>query len=128
MGQFSWLDCKTGEQILDNVERTSYLLIPKEFGGGHLVEKCYDGYGHFAGRDAYALVAQWNRPEACFGNDEIDRHLGIELYYKYPIENLKYFIKVTHDPKAIYEMCGISEDDPNQGWLMEEDEVEEDWY
>ena len=28
-----------------------YVLIPKEFGGGHLVEHCYDGYGHFGGEE-----------------------------------------------------------------------------
>ena len=61
MGQFSWLDCKTKEQILDNVSRDVYLLIPKEFGGGHVVEHCYDGYGHFGRHDVYDLVADWNR-------------------------------------------------------------------
>ena len=41
MGQFSWLDCKTGEQVLDNVRRKVYVLVPKEFGGGHIEENCY---------------------------------------------------------------------------------------
>lgn len=45
MGQFSWLDSVTGEQVIDNRRRTSYLLIPQEFGGGHLEEPCYEGYG-----------------------------------------------------------------------------------
>lgn len=61
MGQFSWLDCKTGEQVVDNKRRKVYLLIPKEFGGGHIEENCYDGYGHFGGKDVYDLVADWNR-------------------------------------------------------------------
>lgn len=55
MGQFSWLDCKTGEQVLDNVERKVYLLVPKEFGGGHIEEDCYDGYGNF-GWDVVNIV------------------------------------------------------------------------
>ena len=61
MGQFSWLDCITEEQIVDDKERDVYVLIPKEFGGGHIVEHCYDGYGHFGGKDIFDLVATWNR-------------------------------------------------------------------
>lgn len=61
MGQFSWLDCKNQKQILDNVEADVYVLIPKEFGGGHIHERCYDGYGHFGCEDIYSLVADWNR-------------------------------------------------------------------
>lgn len=61
MGQFSWLDCKSGKQIIDDKVKDVYLLIPKEFGGGHIVEHCYDGYGDFGGYDVYDLVATWNR-------------------------------------------------------------------
>ena len=61
MGQFSWLDCITEEQIVDDKHRNVYVLIPKEFGGGHIVEHCYDGYGHFGGEDIFDLVAYWNR-------------------------------------------------------------------
>ena len=61
MGQFSWLDCITEEQIVDDKTRDVYVLIPKEFGGGHIKETCYDGYGNFGGYDIYDLVAEWNR-------------------------------------------------------------------
>ena len=61
MGQFSWLDCKTREQILDNKRRKVYALVPEEFGGGHIEEDYYDGYGRFGGKDIYDLVALWNR-------------------------------------------------------------------
>lgn len=61
MGQFSWLDCQDRRQILDNIKADVYVLIPEEFGGGHIHERCYDGYGHFGGEDIYALVADWNR-------------------------------------------------------------------
>lgn len=126
MGQFSWLDCKTQEQVLDDVRRDVYVLIPKEFGGGHIKEECYDGYGHFGGRDVYALVANWNCPEKCNGNDKDDRHVGIGIAcYDEQNKSLKYPIKITYDPDAIYERCEYSKDDPNQGWLIDEDE--EDW-
>ena len=61
MGQFSWLDCVSGKQIVDDKIKDVYVLIPKEFGGGHLVEHCYDGYGHFDRVDIFDLVAKWNR-------------------------------------------------------------------
>ena len=61
MGQFSWLDCITQEQVLDNTRRDVYVLVPKEFGGGHIKESCYDGYGHFGMYDIYELVVEWNK-------------------------------------------------------------------
>lgn len=61
MGQFSWIDCVTGERILNDTKRDVYVLVPKEFGGGHIVEHCYDGYGHFGGHDIFELIADWNR-------------------------------------------------------------------
>ena len=61
MGQFSWLDCKTKQQIVDNKRKDVFVLIPREFGGGHIKETCYDGYGHFGGHDIFDLVADWNR-------------------------------------------------------------------
>lgn len=125
MGQFSWLDCKTGEQVLDDVRRDVYLLVPREFGGGHIKEECYDGYGRFGGRDAYGLVAQWNRPEKCTGDDDADRYVGIDIAcYDEQNAALKYPIKITHDPDAVYEDCASSPGDPNQGWLCDEEEDE----
>ena len=61
MGQFSWLDCEDGSQIVDNKIADVYVLVPEEVGGGHIHERCYDGYGNFGGRDVYELVADWNR-------------------------------------------------------------------
>lgn len=63
MGQFSWLDCNTGEQILDDVVRDVYVKVPREFRetyGKHITEHKYDGYGNFGGYDIYDLVALWN--------------------------------------------------------------------
>ena len=80
MGQFSWLDCITGEQIIDNKVKNVYVLVPKEFQkeyGKRIKEWCYDGYGNFGGYDIYDLVADWNRkylskhPEHEFGYAKI---------------------------------------------------------
>lgn len=65
MGQFSWLDCdgvnEKHRAILDDVKDNVYVLVPKEFGGGHILETEYDGYGNFGGYDIYDLVADWNK-------------------------------------------------------------------
>ena len=61
MGQFSWLDCIDHSQIVDNRRTDVYVLVPQEFGGGHIKETYYDGYGRFGGHDIYDLVADWNR-------------------------------------------------------------------
>lgn len=61
MGFFSWLDCEDNSQILIGDSLPCYVLIPKEFGGGHICETHYDGYGHFGCYDIYDLVFEWNR-------------------------------------------------------------------
>lgn len=61
MGVFSWLDCEDNSQILIGDSLPCYVLIPKEFGGGHICEFNYDGYGHFGCYDIYDLVFEWNR-------------------------------------------------------------------
>lgn len=138
MGQFSWLDCKTGEQVVDDKRRDVYVLIPKEFGGGHIKEECYDGYGRFGGHDIFDLVVDWNRDyleeyrqdntficdwlqkkssvEDAFNTME-KRSIGISIAcYDKDNERLHYPIKITHDPNAVYEECSPSMSDPNQGW------------
>ena len=157
MGQFSWLDCRTGEQIIDNAPRNVYVLVPKEFGGGHILETCYDGYGRFGGHDIYDLVVDWNVPymdEILRQKDEFrsgwvslyeedfrrlskgeeirpgteKRTLGIAIAcYDEDNARLRYPIKITHDPSAVYEMCGLSESDPDQGWPPDDDDDDE-WY
>ena len=143
MGCFSFLDCKDDSQI--KIYDTCYVLIPKEFGGGHIEEECYDGYGRFGGHDIYDLVADWNKsyiPEVLkmakdwkcdywvikfasdfvrFINDmpiEIEkRMLGITLAcYDKDNFRLRYPIKITYNKDAVYEECVPSEVDPRQGW------------
>lgn len=146
MGQFSWLDCKTGEQVVDNKKRKVYVLVPQEFGGGHIEENCYDGYGRFGGHDIYDLIVDWNVNylEQVYANEDTwmcswiktqgtkdnferikageepigeKRVLGISLAcYDEDNVRLRYPIKITHDPDAVYEYCAPSLSDPNQGW------------
>ena len=146
MGQFSWLYCdtKNKKQMLDNVLKDSYLLIPEEFGGGHIVEHCYNGYGSMGGNDIYEVVADWNRKyltkdcNYCWNNrssliDFIDgksdkfmkekygedwkRDIGIGIAcYDEDNASLKYPIKIAVKSSSIYEKMPASLSDPNQGW------------
>lgn len=155
MGQFSWLDCKDESQIIDNIIDDVYVLVPRDFGGGHIKETYYEGYGDFGGRDIYELVAEWNRsiiPEViseikngnwkCHTIEGDVQDLYNFYYYRktvhekrdigiilacYDEDNirLKYPIKITHDKNARYEACGYSKSDPNQGWPVVDDEEDD---
>lgn len=90
MGCFSWMFCDVPDGKRDGrrliIGRRGYLLIPKEFGGGHLAEERYNGYGVFRGKDAYELAAVWNReymashPEYAFS--ENDGRIADKPWYK----------------------------------------------
>ena len=138
MGQFSWLDCVDGSQVLDNTVADVYVLVPEEFGVGHIKETCYDGYGRFGGHDIYDLVVDWNYHfleeyredwsfqcnwlQNCSSVDEAlkempKREIGISIAcYNEDNARIKYPIKITHDKNAVYEDCKPSLSDPNQGW------------
>lgn len=154
MGQFSWRDCVTGKPILDNVRKTSYLLVPAKF-GSNIEEPEYDGYGHFGGKDAYDLVIDWNKdmiPEIIrrinngtwecnvnktdienlqnfYENKPIScekRWLGIIIAcYDEDNSALEFPIKVTYESRATYEDCKPSPRDPNQGWGDDEDDEDD---
>ena len=73
MGVFSWCFCDIGNIKRDSfgnpaptarqrliIGKSAYALVPEKF-GSNIFEAEYDGYGRFAGKDIYALVADWNR-------------------------------------------------------------------
>lgn len=148
MGQFSWLYSDTGRQMVDGKKKNSYLLVPPPFQdkyGEHILEKKYDGYGHFGDYDVYELVAEWNKesvPEIlrraergsweCSINENTKANL-MKLYRGEPIScelrwlgivmacydsdnaALEYPIKIVSYPMP-YERAKASESDPDQGW------------
>lgn len=65
MGFFSWITSDTHKSISNAYSTRGalpvYLLVPDDYGGEPIYEPNYDGYGRFDGRDAYDLVADWNR-------------------------------------------------------------------
>ena len=112
MGQFSWIDCQNEERaILDDVERDVYVLVPEEFGGGHIKEECYDGYGNFGGKDIFDLVALWNRKYIDENNlrkaPQLEDYREKEYYdsavirYKQSIQRLKDFSEGVSESKMI---------------------------
>lgn len=131
MGYFSWLTCDTERSISnrdsDRGTFPVYVLIPKEFGGGHIEETDYDGYGRFGGQDIYSLVARWNAPDKCNGNDDNDRLVGIDIACEdSQNESLRYPIKIAENPDAVYEYQSYSCNCPAQGYFYYDDEEELD--
>lgn len=161
MGQFSWRCADTKNALLDrgistrgliNFTTKAYLLIPKEFGGGHFYvdnEKRgreYDGYGTFFDEDgkkhdAYVELARWNGllPEDFNENDDDmvckARGNAIEKYYTPEDPNVSPYKDGNYNSPEIlkypmkitespmkYEQAGIALDDRNQGWGEEADE------
>ena len=118
MGQFSWLDCDRENErhraILDNVADDVYVLVPKEFGGGHILETEYDGYGNFGGYDIYDLVADWNKeyitsdairkPVRKQYREKTDYQRALKRY-NYEVDRLKDF-KADTDDKTMVEKYG----------------------
>lgn len=124
MGFFSWMTCDTRRSIANRYSSRKtfpvYVLIPKEFGGGHLMESDYEGYGVFGGEDVYALVALWNR-------GVYDRSLGVDIAcYDRQNARLKYPIKIAESPDAVYENEEPSVGCPYQGYFYGDEEDEDD--
>lgn len=130
MGFFSWKTSDTDRSISNQYSSRGtfpvYVLIPEEFGGGYIKEENYEGYGEFGSRDMYALVAQWNCPEKCVGDDEVDRSVGIEIAcYDEDNLSLKYPIKITEEPMK-YEDAKASYNCPLQGYFYDDEEDDYD--
>jgi hypothetical protein len=79
-----------------------------------------------AGMSEEALMEKYR--DISWGNTQI-RCIGIDIAcYDEDQDQLKYPIKITYDRNAVYEHCGISYKDPDQGWLHEDDlDEEEEW-
>ncbi len=129
MGQFSWITLDTNISIYstEGYQFTVYLLCPD---GTKLREDSYEGYGEFGGQDVYALVARWNYPEKCNGDNEHDRSIGIEIAcYDEDHSKLKYPIKLVEDGNLDYnDIYGYSTNCPEQGWYQEYEDGDEDTY
>lgn len=62
MGLHSFLYADApGDRMICGKCKDSYLLIPKEFGGGSIKEHCYQGYFRMGGVDVFEELAKWNK-------------------------------------------------------------------
>lgn len=129
MGQFSWLAQNTGDAILEAGARKHFginqVVVMIDNSGNEWVEKNYQGYGEFGGKDFFVLVAEMNKVK--FVDFDQMREAGIDLYY----ENKDAITPNLYlGQKDDYEWVNERpQDDPNQGWGTElcddEDEDEE---
>lgn len=132
MGQFSWLCSVCGEQILNNSKHEDHnqaiLVTPK----GKHIEPDYEGYGVFGGVDAFTWLACEFNNEDVINEDHKDneemRQFGIRLEHS-ELVTVNKGIRLVH--RCCYEGQGYdelanSENDPNQGWLYEDEEEDGD--
>lgn len=142
MGSFSWLRADVTTNKANIVEGDKFAcLIPKEFGGGYIVDN-YRDYGYLYDSknkvkyDMYELLAFWNKDitsdklqyDGEFPNlKPIDKYtdnnrcLGIDIgCYDMDMDSLKYPLKLVSEKYAkthTYEECpNKSFGDPNQGF------------
>lgn len=126
MGFFSWITSDTHKSISNNYSSRGalpvYLYCPD---GTKIYEPDYKGYGDFGGHDAYALLAKWNKPELCCGDENKDRNIGISIgWYDKQMASLKYPLKFAESDKFTYEELEPAVSCPEQGYFYPEDDEE----
>ena len=128
MGFFSWKTSDTKKSISNRFSDCGalpvYLITPDN---QKIYEPNYEGYGIFGGFDAYALLARWNYPELCNGDDDHDRDIGVRRSdsddpwnepYKQS-KRLKYPLKFAENSELNYEELEPAEVCPNQGLIFD---------
>lgn len=128
MGMFSWLTADTQESISNTYStrgaQTVYMLRPHEV--PPLQEDNYEGYGVFGGMDAYVWLYQMNTDYKRWVPDGEPRRLeGVAMDFQEET-NLRYPLKFSFDPKAVYEDLPASKHCPDQGFFYDDDFVDED--
>jgi len=125
MGQFSWIAQNTDEAILESDARKRYgkvqVVVMVDNKNNRYVEKDYQGYGMFGGKDFYDLVAEMNN--SANSPDETKyvtatRGAGINIAFsgkKFLSPNL--YIATSTEPIESFKWVDSEpESDPNQGW------------
>jgi hypothetical protein len=125
-GQFSWMTQDTGNQIGSEKENTIAVTMFDDKGNKWL-ERKYDGYGEFGGKDYYELLAQMNGVENADRQDGIDIALG-----KMKIKGDVLFPALIEKPNRFnfkrHDFTQEPENDPNQSWYQEPEYDDDDNY
>lgn len=125
-GQFSWMTQDTGNQIGSQKQNTIAVTMFDDKGNKWL-ERRYDGYGEFGGKDYYELLAQMN------GVENADRQDGIDIAFgKMKIKGDVLFPALIEEPNRFnskrHDFTQEPENDPNQSWYQEEEDEDDDDY
>jgi hypothetical protein len=118
-GQFSWFTQDTTQQIGSEDENTLPFVYMHDNKGNKWLEKRYEGYGEFGGKDYYELLDQMNGGKG-------DRGRGIDLAFnKGDIEAGKILfpaltVSATLSPN--HDFTEEAEHDPNQSWYTPEED------
>jgi hypothetical protein len=121
-GQFSWFTHDTNQQIGSEEENTLPSVYMFDNKGNKWLEKRYEGYGDFGGKDYYELLAQMN------GMANPDRSEGISLAFSGK-KGILYPALVV-DPNFNYKTHDFTEEapnDPNQSWYAPEENEDDDY-
>jgi hypothetical protein len=119
-GQFSWFTQDTDQQIGSEPENTLRAVYMFDNKGNKWLEKNYEGYGDFGGKDYYELLAQMN------GMANPDRSEGISLAFSGK-KGILYPALVTN-PNFNWKMHDFTEEakhDPDQSWYAGEEDEDE---
>ena len=121
-GQFSWMTQDTNQQIGSEDENTLPFVYMFDNKGNKWLEKNYEGYGEFGGKDYYELLAQMN------GMANPDRSEGISLAFsgKKGILYPALVVNPNFDWKN-HDFTQEAENDPNQSWYAGEEDEDDDY-
>jgi len=116
-GQFSRMTQDTNQQIGSEDENTLPFVYMFDNKGNKWLEKRYEGYGDFGGKDYYELLAQMN------GMANPDRSEGITLAFsgKKGVLYPALVVNPNFDWKN-HDFTQEAEHDPNQSWYAGEEE------
>ena len=117
-GQFSWFTQDTNQQIGSEDENTLPFVYMHDNKGNKWLEKRYEGYGVFGGKDYYELLDQMNGGSG-------DRSEGIRLAFDDAAVTagkvLFPALTVSSTLSRFHDFTEESPNDPNQSWYTPED-------
>ena len=122
-GQFSWFTQDTEEQIGSERENTLPFVYMHDDKGNKWLEKDYEGYGEFGGKDYYELLDQMNGGSG-------DRSEGIKLAFNDELVNARkvLFPALTVSPTLdrFHDFSFEAKHDPDQSWYNHKDDDDDD--
>ena len=123
-GQFSWFTQDTNQQIGSEDENTLPFVYMHDNKGNKWLEKRYEGYGVFGGKDYYELLDQMNGGSG-------DRSEGIRLAFDDAAvaagKVLFPALTVSATLPRFHDFTEESPHDPNQSWYTPEEDDDDDY-